>query len=560
MKTPQISYTPRDYSSLLAELKQKIPYYLPEWTDHNDSDFGIVLLQLFSYVADILHFYLDRMLNEAFLPTVYSRENLINLLKLIDYKLAGAVPATVNLTFTLGQAYAEDVTIPAGTECQSVGDETIYFETDEDLVIPASQLSGEVSATEGQSGEETLGTSDGTAYQKFVINASPVIDGTLKILVGGEEWTEVDSLALSDPDAKEYYTQRDADEKITVFFGDDSQGKVPPNGAEIIARYRVGGGTRGNLGPNTITIINSPILHQGMPITVGVTNPEAASGGADRESAEHAKAHGPLQLRALNRCVTEEDYKTLAEGYTGVARAKCSPREPQTYRLVDLYIVPHGGGLPSDTLKSGLQSYLEEKKMVNDILTVKDPQYVSIDVQGTVYVKPSYVRTVVEAAVLEVLDDFFAYDSDYADFGQGIFLSDLYRLLDEVEGVDHVDLDKLARVPVVKYEIWSGDAVFGDVAISGSTKEETWTVELVSPAEFKVTGSVSGEQANTGIFGTEYTSDKGEVTFTITEGSRACKAGDRATFKTSKLVGNINLAGSEFPQKGTVNLSFTGGS
>jgi hypothetical protein len=146
------------------------------------------------------------------------------------------------------------------------------------------------------------------------------------------------------------------------------------------------------------------------------------------------------------------------------------------------------------------------------------------------------------------------------DFGQGIFLSDLYRLLDEVEGVDHVDLDKLCRVPVVKYEIWSGDAVFGDVAISDSTREETWTVELTSPTTFKVSGSVSGDQANTGTFGIEYTSDKGEVTFTITEGSQACKAGDQASFKTSRLAGNINLAGSEFPQKGTVALSFSGGS
>jgi len=170
------------------------------------------------------------------------------------------------------------------------------------------------------------------------------------------------------------------------------------------------------------------------------------------------------------------------------------------------------------------------------------------------------VRMVVETAVLEVLDSFFAYDSDYVDFGRGIFLSDLYRLLDEVEGVDHVDLDRLSRVPVVKYEIWSGDASFGEIAISSSTKEETWTVELTSPTEFKVSGSVSGEQVNTGTFGVEYTSDKGEVTFTITEGSQACKAGDRAIFKTSRLAGNINLAGSEFPLKGTLNLNFSGGS
>ncbi len=448
MKTPQIDYTSKNYQSLLAELKQKIPYYLPEWTDHNDSDFGIVLLQMFSHIADILHFYLDRTLNEAFLPTaflptVYSRENLINLLKLIDYKLAGAVPATVNLAFTLGQVYAEDVSIPKGTECQSVGDATIYYETDDDLVIPAGQLSGELGATEGQSGEETLGTSDGTAYQKFAVNASPIIDGTLKVFVDGEEWAEVDSLALSAADAKEYYTQRDADEKITVFFGDDSQGKIPLDGSEITCQYRTGGGVRGNLGPNTITIIDSTILHQGSPISVSVTNNEVASGGADRELAEHAKAQAPLQLRALNRCVTEDDYETLAQGYAGVARARCSPIEPKSYRAIDLYIVPNGGGLPSESLKAGLQAYLEEKRMVLDILTVQDPEYVFINLEGIVFIKTTYVQTVVESAVTEALDNFFDYTSEYVDFGRDIYLSDLYRLLDEIEGVDHVDLGSL---------------------------------------------------------------------------------------------------------------------
>ena len=141
MKLPEIDYSATDYSILLTTLKEKITYYLSEWTDHNDSDFGIAILQLITYAADILHYYLEKMANEAYLPTVSQRENLINLLKLIDYELASAVPATVDLTFTLGQAYTADVIIPAGTECQSVTDEsvdeTIYFETNSDLVLPA---------------------------------------------------------------------------------------------------------------------------------------------------------------------------------------------------------------------------------------------------------------------------------------------------------------------------------------------------------------------------------------------------------------------------------------
>jgi uncharacterized phage protein gp47/JayE len=64
-----------------------------------------------------------------------------------------------------------------------------------------------------------------------------------------------------------------------------------------------------------------------------------------------------------------------------------------------------------------------------------------VDVEGTVHIKSTYLQATVEDAVLAALDGFFDIDGDYVDFGKGIYLSDLYRLLDEIEGVDHVDLN-----------------------------------------------------------------------------------------------------------------------
>ena len=622
MKTSQINYSDRDYQVLFSALKEKITYYLSEWTDHNDSDFGIALLQLLSYAADILHYYLDRMANEAYLPTVSQRENLINLLKLIDYELSSAVPATVDLTFTLGQAYTADVTIPAGTECQSVTDksvdETIYFETNSDMVLPSGTadayeenqlhdadgeftedvvgwtvknlvteesaevtsfvdsgqlsfdtdlfpngdegygfISGKVSATEGRNGSESMGNSDGSAYQQFAINTTPIIDGTLKVFVDGVEWAEKDSLALSEHDAEEYYIQRDADEKITVFFGDDSQGKIPANEAEITTEYRIGGGARGNLGPNTINIINSTILHQGSPISVDVTNAGSSSGGADRETAEHAKLQAPRELRTLNRCVTQDDYESLALGFTGVARAKVDPSEPLSYRKVDLYIIPEGGGLPSQSLKDDLAAFLEDKRMINDMLEVKDPEYVTVNMEITIFYLKTYVASTVEQAVSYALDDFFNYASTHIDFGRGIYLSDLYRLIDAIEGVDHVDIDKIYRVVVVEYKIWESDASFSEIVISSTTKEETWTVVFIDAAHFQVSGSISGAQINTGEIDIEYVSDNGEVTFTVNSGTIPVEIGDKASFKVSRLTSNLTLSKSEFPQKGTFNLTLS---
>jgi phage-related baseplate assembly protein len=63
-----------------------------------------------------------------------------------------AETASVDLTFTLGVTSATPTTIPDGTQVSTGGNSTLYFSTDEDLIIPALTLSGTVSATCNQSG------------------------------------------------------------------------------------------------------------------------------------------------------------------------------------------------------------------------------------------------------------------------------------------------------------------------------------------------------------------------------------------------------------------------
>ena len=51
MPLPDIQLDNRTFEQLATELRRRIPAYTPEWTDHNDSDPGITLLQLFSWLA-----------------------------------------------------------------------------------------------------------------------------------------------------------------------------------------------------------------------------------------------------------------------------------------------------------------------------------------------------------------------------------------------------------------------------------------------------------------------------------------------------------------------------
>ena len=45
-----------DYADLVAEAREKLPALCPEWTDHGPADVGITLLELFAYLAEMIHY------------------------------------------------------------------------------------------------------------------------------------------------------------------------------------------------------------------------------------------------------------------------------------------------------------------------------------------------------------------------------------------------------------------------------------------------------------------------------------------------------------------------
>ena len=44
----------RTFQDLVREARAMIPRYCPEWTDHNLSDPGITLIELFAWMVEVL--------------------------------------------------------------------------------------------------------------------------------------------------------------------------------------------------------------------------------------------------------------------------------------------------------------------------------------------------------------------------------------------------------------------------------------------------------------------------------------------------------------------------
>ncbi|MCP4654021.1 MAG: putative baseplate assembly protein [bacterium] len=120
----------RTFEELVREARLRIPRYTPEWTDFNDSDPGITLVQLFAWLSEMMLFQMNRVPDR----------NYIKFLKLLDMELAPAQPAVAQLSFTPQAGAARVDPVPRGAQIAAQSPEggaPILFETEEGLdLIP----------------------------------------------------------------------------------------------------------------------------------------------------------------------------------------------------------------------------------------------------------------------------------------------------------------------------------------------------------------------------------------------------------------------------------------
>jgi predicted phage baseplate assembly protein len=125
----------RHFQDIVDQAKLLIPHYTREWTDHNVSDPGVTLIELFAWMTDMLLYRVNQVPDK----------NYIKFLELIGVHLDEPRSATVPITFYLSAAQPVDVTIPADTEVATVRTETnpaTIFTTETELTIRPPVLSG----------------------------------------------------------------------------------------------------------------------------------------------------------------------------------------------------------------------------------------------------------------------------------------------------------------------------------------------------------------------------------------------------------------------------------
>ncbi|HEV7684665.1 MAG TPA: putative baseplate assembly protein [Pyrinomonadaceae bacterium] len=107
MPIPNPILDDRSYQQLRDELIRRIPVYTPEWTDHNASDPGITLIELFSFLGENLLFRFNQIPEAARLE----------FLRLLQIPVRAAVASSALVTMTTDKP--KGVLVPQGSELKA---------------------------------------------------------------------------------------------------------------------------------------------------------------------------------------------------------------------------------------------------------------------------------------------------------------------------------------------------------------------------------------------------------------------------------------------------------
>lgn len=269
----------------------------------------------------------------------------------------------------------------------------------------------------------------------------------------------------------------------TNFLTTNSYGIAPSN-VTLTIKYLVGGGAKYNVNSNELTI---PVDYQvvgnntSYSNTIACNNQTPAAGGGDGDTVEELRLNIQNEFSSQMRAVTQQDYLVKALGMPGKYGkiAKCYiSKDDATFAnyskdfanmdmsVVSMYVLglDSNGNLafPTPALLRNLQTYLADYRMMTDAINLKSAFIINIGCDFDIVVRPNYNSQDVIARSILQLKNFFNISN--WEINEPILLSDIYTLIDSVEGVQTVKSVKIVN----KYGVENGYSPYS-YDISGAT-------------------------------------------------------------------------------------------
>jgi len=445
---PAFDFSSRDFDTIKSDLLARAGRVLPEWTDRDPSDFGMLFIDLWAYMADVMHYYIDRVAGESFLPTATQRESVLALANLLDYVPRGRTSAealaTIQNTGTTPYVVPPDTQFVARAggftyQCYTPNGGTAPSAGNVNIVVKEGLRVLDEVLTSSASGE---------VGQRYTLSQPNVATDTIVVKVYENSptdyvtYTQVSRITEADTGDRVFAVNITPDSEVEVVFGTTINGFVPLPGIKITANYTSSSGAKGNLPANSVIGWKSST-----PPNLSVVASTAFTGGVDEESIASLKLSIPSVISAQNRAVTRNDFISLATQVPSVAKATIAFTPGASGQNASVTVYPQAARgdyltttdtfqTVSATMKTDVKNFLQPRALLGVTVKVADTvQWTPIDIQATIFVNERAVSNWVLRDVQDAIDELFDFDNVF--FGQRLTLGQLYRIILNVPGVDY---------------------------------------------------------------------------------------------------------------------------
>ena len=296
------------------------------------------------------------------------------------------------------------------------------------------------------------------APRRFVMQQ----DDTGTFLQFGYGSEEDDTTGLVEPSkvaiemyGKRYITDRSFDP--TQLLRTNKLG-VSPSGTKLTVIYKVNDIASTNVPVNSINTVRASTLSfqdeqllEGAKLSsvrgsLEVNNGEPIVGDTSGISNEELKVRAKDYYASQNRAVTKQDYEALCynmpKKFGSIRRVGVVNDPSATNRRMALYVISEDNNkkliTANDTIKGNLKTWLGRYKMLNDVIDIIDAKVLNFGIDFEISVRSnSNPNDVINRVIQKIRSD---YNNTFY-IGEPIYVSELYNLINKVDGV--ADVKKL---------------------------------------------------------------------------------------------------------------------
>jgi len=288
-------------------------------------------------------------------------------------------------------------------------------------------------------------TSSGEVNQEILLSHASLLDSDgrgVSIEVESsindrESWDRVESLSHAKEDDLLFCYDNT---KQSVLFGDGERGAIVPYGDTIICSYMITQAERG--------VIASSVDGWRIEGFDGLNfyNPKGVDGGVALSSYERRFELIREAMGIPTQAVTLEDYETLAKKTAGLRVARAKAFADRDHNHIRVVVVPYSRGdypMPDDLFCKRVCRFLDSRRLITTAIEVVKPNYTEVGVTLHLKTLSSFDTRRIAKETREAIEGYLhplrgGDSGDGWSFGRGVYLSDIYALVESIDGVSCV--------------------------------------------------------------------------------------------------------------------------